>query len=373
MGSSLSGDESRLNGTQNVPSRLATTNPNFNTGELQQVGGSNDPTDLSSNQLLPPTGFENDQLFSGSVISSSLAEGSSSMNASNTTTPFLNHHHQNNDDEFSINLFGYMLYPFRWITLTTLTSWLGPLSSLAMIIGCVMPYIPQYITIYKTKCCSGFSTFVCLTLLLANILRIAFWFGHPFELPLLIQSIIMILAQILLLELCIRAKRQYHSASYGIPIVKRTFFSSNPRWFWRWTDLASYLEFLFIITTLLSLAVYFFLDCKPFIETLGYCALFTESMLGLPQVIKNHRNRSVQGMSLSMVLMWLAGDTFKTGYFVANAVPYQFWLCGSLQITIDLLILFQVCLYRQRAPVKKEATEVFGRGRSDSPKEMMAL
>lgn len=83
-----------------------------------------------------------------------------------------------NTDDFRLNLFGTYVYPFRWITLPTLPtlySWLGPLSSLAMIIGCVMPYVPQYLTIYKNRSCSGFSTFVCLTLLLANILRVAFW------------------------------------------------------------------------------------------------------------------------------------------------------------------------------------------------------
>ena len=274
------------------------------------------------------------------------------MNATNlnatTTSSSFSPFSQDNDEAFSVNLFGYVLYPFRWITTTSFSSWLGPLSSVAMVVGCVMPYIPQYATIRKSRSCAGFSTFVCLTLLMANILRIAFWFGHPFEMPLLIQSIIMILAQILLLRLCIQVKRQNGGA-----LVRRNLFSLNPRWFWRWTDLASYLGFLLIVVGILGLAVYCFIDCKLFIEILGYCALVTESMLGLPQVIENYRNRSVQGMSLSMVLMWLAGDSFKTGYFIANAVPYQFWLCGLLQITIDLVILSQVYLYRNKAPIKK--------------------
>lgn len=157
----------------------------------------------------------------------------------------------------------------------------------------------------------------------------------------------MILAQILLLELCVRVKRQ--PTGY---LKERTFFSCNPRYFWRWTNLVSYLEFLVLISALLGIAMYYFIDSKPFVETIGYCALVTESMLGLPQVIKNFKNKSVAGMSLSMVLMWLAGDSFKTGYFIANDVPFQFWLCGLLQISIDLLILFQVCLFRQNAPIK---------------------
>lgn len=148
----------------------------------------------------------------------------------------------------------------------------------------------------------------------------------------------MILAQILLLELCVRVGR--HSA------LKRRFLTSKLRYFWRWTDLISYLEFLCLFSALLGIAMYFFIDCEIFVETIGYCSLVTESMLGLPQVLKNYKNKSVKGMSLSMVLMWLGGDTFKTGYFIANNVPFQFWLCGMLQISIDLLILIQVCIYR---------------------------
>jgi hypothetical protein len=49
------------------------------------------------------------------------------------------------------------------------------LSSGAMIFGGVVPYIPQYYEIFKTRNASGFSLNVCLALLLANILRIYFW------------------------------------------------------------------------------------------------------------------------------------------------------------------------------------------------------
>ncbi len=45
----------------------------------------------------------------------------------------------------------------------------------SMIFGGVVPYIPQYRTISRTKDSEGFSTFVCFVLLVANILRIFFW------------------------------------------------------------------------------------------------------------------------------------------------------------------------------------------------------
>lgn len=45
----------------------------------------------------------------------------------------------------------------------------------AMIIGGIIPYIPQYRQIKQTQDPEGFSLHVCLALLIANTLRILFW------------------------------------------------------------------------------------------------------------------------------------------------------------------------------------------------------
>lgn len=52
--------------------------------------------------------------------------------------------------------------------------------SSAMIFGGVVPYVPQYKEIYKTDNADGFSTYVCLVLLVANTLRIIFWYAINF-------------------------------------------------------------------------------------------------------------------------------------------------------------------------------------------------
>lgn len=44
-----------------------------------------------------------------------------------------------------------------------------------MVVGGVVPFIPQYRKIKKTKDVTGFSSYVCLVLLIANILRVCFW------------------------------------------------------------------------------------------------------------------------------------------------------------------------------------------------------
>lgn len=72
----------------------------------------------------------------------------------------------------------------------TVGDFLGYLASGAMILGGVLPYVPQYKEIRKTQDSDGFSLYVCLALLISNSLRILFWFYKRFELPLLVQSIV---------------------------------------------------------------------------------------------------------------------------------------------------------------------------------------
>lgn len=61
---------------------------------------------------------------------------------------------------------------YVWMSL----SWLA---SCLMVFGGALPYIPQYQEIQRSGTSEGFSTRVCLVLLIANILRIFFWWGRP--------------------------------------------------------------------------------------------------------------------------------------------------------------------------------------------------
>ncbi|KAG8248741.1 PQ-loop repeat-containing protein 1 [Homalodisca vitripennis] len=118
------------------------------------------------------------------------------------------------------------------------------------------------------------------------------------------------------------------------------------RYFWQWTDFTSYIEFLLSLTLLCSLVTFVLQDSSVYIEALGFLALLTEAMLAIPQLLQNFRNKSTEGMSVLMVVMWMMGDCFKTTYFVLRDAPAQFWLCGCLQIAIDVFILGQVYWYR---------------------------
>lgn len=71
-------------------------------------------------------------------------------------------------------------------------------------------------------------------------------------------------------------------------------------------------------------------------------------MLAAPQFYRNFINKSTEGMSVVMVLMWTSGDLFKTTYFILRDSPVQFWLCGMLQVSLDLAVLSQVFLYSKK-------------------------
>ncbi|XP_063882214.1 solute carrier family 66 member 2-like isoform X3 [Scylla paramamosain] len=228
--------------------------------------------------------------------------------------------------------------------LDTLKWSVGGISSLAMMFGGVVPYIPQYLEIRRTENTEGFSLYVCLVLLVANTLRILFWFGHWFELPLLFQSVIMNVAMMMLISLCVSIRKR----GQLIHSKEHVFTDFDYDYFWEWTDMQSYVEFMLTFSTMGCLLMYLFIDSAVFVETAGFISVLTEALLAVPQFYKNFITKSTFGMSRQMVLMWLVGDTFKTVYFWVRSSPLQFFVCGCLQIAIDILVLGQCFIYRKK-------------------------
>lgn len=151
----------------------------------------------------------------------------------------------------------------------------------------------------------------------------------------------MIITMMVMLQLCIKVK--YSGKNQHL--VKRTFLEHPVEYFWNWTRFIDYAQALLIFTTVVGYLTYFLINVSSFIETLGFLAVFVEAMLGMPQFLKNYQNKSTQGMSKVMVLMWTSGDLFKTGYFLVKDAPTQFKVCGFLQVCVDLSILGQVMWY----------------------------
>uniref|UniRef100_A0AAQ5ZED2 Solute carrier family 66 member 2 n=1 Tax=Amphiprion ocellaris TaxID=80972 RepID=A0AAQ5ZED2_AMPOC len=162
----------------------------------------------------------------------------------------------------------------------------------AMVFGGVVPYIPQYRDIRRTQNAEGFSTYVCLVLLVANILRILFRFGRYFETLLLWQSIIMIGTMLIMLNLCTNVRM-----ATELTTKRRSFIDFDWSYFWSWSRFMDYVQCVLSFTLVAAYITYLLLDSALFVETLGFLAVFTEAMLGTPQLYCNFQNKSTEGMS----------------------------------------------------------------------------
>ncbi|WVN90572.1 uncharacterized protein L203_105812 [Cryptococcus depauperatus CBS 7841] len=77
------------------------------------------------------------------------------------------------------------------------------LAAIGMAVGPPLIYADQAYSIISKKDSSGFSHDICGVVIIANIIRIFFWLGNRFEIPLLIQSILLIISQLFLLAICL--------------------------------------------------------------------------------------------------------------------------------------------------------------------------
>ncbi|KAL1007760.1 hypothetical protein UPYG_G00091270 [Umbra pygmaea] len=168
---------------------------------------------------------------------------------------------------------------------------LGWLVGCAMVVIGALPYTPQYQKILRTKSTEGFSTHICLFLLVSNILRILFWFGKQFEMTLLLQSVVMIFTMLVMLNLCCSVQNNNH-----ISTKQHHITDIDPRFFWSWDAFEDYLIFLLAFTLPCAFATLVFLDSALFVEVLGCLGVLAEALLGLPQLLQNRQHHSTTGM-----------------------------------------------------------------------------
>lgn len=90
----------------------------------------------------------------------------------------------------------------------------------------------------------------------------------------------------------LRLTKKNHSAFLLILIS----IDLDIKFFWKWTDFQSYLNFILIFGLVCGALMYLFLDVPIFVEVVGLLAVLTEAMLGVPQFIRNCGNKSTEGM-----------------------------------------------------------------------------
>lgn len=122
----------------------------------------------------------------------------------------------------------------------------------------------------------------------------------------------------------------------------------NYKMFWNWPFISDYLFFciFFSIIIAINFSVFGFHN-KYLIEIIGYVSLIIESMIGIPQIIENYKNKSTKNLSFFMIFFWLTGDTLKTLYFLKFKAPMQFVICGFFQMIVDCSIIFQINYYNR--------------------------
>jgi len=222
-------------------------------------------------------------------------------------------------------------------------SWLSVAASVGMAVGPPLVYADQAISIIRKKDSTGFSRDVCGILLVANITRCFFWLGERFEFALLMQSILMVLAQLALLYICMKYAPQTSP--------ERLRISSRPYSLWQWPTYSQHIEFIASVILVQTILFLIFGRSPIFVAALGYVALGLESTLPIPQFISNYKQKSLYGFRASTLLGWLFGDSFKTVYFFVQHSPLQFKVCAIFQLSIDCAIIVQRIYYGNAPPL----------------------
>ena len=257
---------------------------------------------------------------------------------------------------------------------------------IAMILAPLITYLFQIVKFYKTKSSKGFSKLVCLLFFLGNIFRIFFWYGKRFKNALLYQSIGIVIFQIILIHLCIKFKgdsfkelqtylpelkikkertqiiqnknfiyfqkyfkAKFYSKPYKIKFLQlflctKTF---NRKFFWNWEEEIEYYKFMGLSIVLLSLLCSIFKDYQFFFQIIGILSAFFETSICVPQIISNFRSKYTKNISFMMILCWFFGDSFRLFYNIKYLAPAQLIIGISIQLILDIVVLFQLIIYRK--------------------------
>jgi len=221
-------------------------------------------------------------------------------------------------------------------------------------------YFFQAIKFQKTKSSKGFSKSLCLLLLLANILRIYFWIGKPFEKSLLFQSIVVIISQIYLIHYYLKYQekpRDINKIPQEKSILNHMIYWKDiflPSKFWNWDYEIDYYKFIFLFFAFMSIiCVIIGRNLMKFYDVIGTISVGIETFIEIPQIKENCVTKNVKNLSGAMVLMWFIGDLFKTVYNIVNKSPIQMIVGGLIQNCEDIILSTQVMCYSEDGIVAK--------------------
>jgi uncharacterized protein with PQ loop repeat len=222
------------------------------------------------------------------------------------------------------------------------------LADLMMIFIPSVGYYFQAMKFKQTKSTKGFAKFLCLLLLIANILRIFFWFGKKFALTLLYQAIVVIISQIYLIHVYFKYQDELPKSKEKSLAESLTNWNEtiNPMKIWNWGDEIEYYKFIILfIFTLSIICSMVGVDNTNFYEILGTISVSCETFIELPQIKENCITKNTKNLSGAMVLMWFIGDLFKTTYNFIYKSPTQMVIGGLIMNCEDIILSSQVIIY----------------------------
>ncbi len=218
-------------------------------------------------------------------------------------------------------------------------------------------YFFQAMKFKQTKSSKGFAKFLCLLLLLANILRIFFWMGKRFTLTLLFQAIVVVISQIYLIHVYLEFQEDqpfYNKERTINDYLTNWKETLNPKKIWNWVDEVEYYKFIiflfFIFSVMCSLAGF---KNTKFFEVIGTISVSCETFIEIPQILENYKTKNTQNLSGAMVLMWFLGDLFKTTYNLMYKSPIQMIIGGIIMNCEDIVLSSQVLIYSENSILNK--------------------
>lgn len=240
----------------------------------------------------------------------------------------------------------------------TFLSIVGFLINLGVVFGPAIGYITQSIKFKKKGTSLGFCLSMNMKILLSNIFRIYFWFGRKFNIFLLFQSILTSSMQFLVIQCYIIYRDPSEFPKKYLDDPKKSKFKNkfnhfikeyfSYERFWEWNSIIP-----FILYTLLFILIMYFItllfgfDNKIYMDVIGFISTGIDVVLAIPQIITNYQMKSADALSMIMIGCWLFGDCFKTIYYIVTNCPWQFPICGFLQITVNVIIIAQFFYYHQ--------------------------
>ncbi|BGP62250.1 hypothetical protein NBRC10512v2_003579 [Rhodotorula toruloides] len=207
-----------------------------------------------------------------------------------------------------------------------------------MAVGPPLAYGDQYWSINKKHDSRGFSIDVCAILIIANLTRLVYWLGDHYQTYLLVQSILMVVAQFGLLYVCLKYRPRDWDET-------RPYRIAN---FWQWPNFGAYLEFSAILVVAHSVLFLLLHRFDFYVQLLGLIALGLEATLPIPQVLANYHAKSTAGFRPSVLAGWCGGDAFKLVYFFVTPNPWQFRACAAFQFGVDIVLCVQTFLFRHK-------------------------